>query len=82
MAKSNCLFFYLALRRRQLRKGRRGMLVVRKSLHGWFPHFLYQYRQPKGGHRMVSFVPTDPVNDLLLPPIKFEGRVKWGDGQH
>lgn len=79
MAKSNCLFFYLALRRRRLRRGKRGYMTVRKSLHGWFPHFLYQYRSPSGRLRLVSFVPTLPVEGLLLPPVRFEGRVKWGD---
>lgn len=79
MAESNCLLFYMALRRRRLRRGKRGYMTVRKSLHGWFPHFLYQYKNRKGKYRMVSFVPKEPEEGRLLPPWKFEGRVKWGD---
>lgn len=79
MAKSNCLLFYLALRRRRLRRGKRGYMAVRKSRHGWFPHFLYEYRSPRGQLRMVSFVPKAPEEGRLFPPWKFDGRVKWGD---
>lgn len=79
MAECNCLLFYLELRRRRLRRGKRGYFTVRKSLHGWFPHFLYQYKNPLGHHRMVSFVPKVPEEGRLFPPWKFEGRVKWGD---
>jgi hypothetical protein len=79
MAESNCLLFYLELRRRRLRRGKRGYITIRKSLHGWFPHFLYQYKNKMKRHRMVSFVPKEPEEGRLFPPWKFEGRVKWGD---
>lgn len=79
MAESNCLLFYLALRRRRLSRGKRGYMTVRKSLHGWFPHFLYQYKNRKGNYRMVSFVPKEAEEGRLFPPWKFDGRVKWGD---
>lgn len=79
MSESNCLLFYLELRRRRLRRGKRGYLTVRKSLYGWFPHFIYQYKNAMRKHRMVSFVPKVPEKGRLFPPWKFEGRVKWGD---
>jgi hypothetical protein len=56
-----------------------GYLTIRKSLHGWFPPFIYQFKNLKGCHRMVWFVPKVPEEGRLFPPWKFEGRVKWGD---
>jgi hypothetical protein len=78
MSMSNCLLFYLELRRRRLKRGKRGGIYIRKSHHGWFPHFICQYKSTGGKHRMVSFVPKVPEEGRLLLPWKFEGRVKCG----
>lgn len=77
--RSNCLFFYLALRARRLKRGKRGGVYIRKSHNWWGPHFIYQYKNRAGKHRMVSFVPTSPKRCLFFPPLKFDGRIKWGD---
>jgi hypothetical protein len=79
MKRSNCLFFWFALRWRRARRGKPGGMYIRKSHHGWFWHFAYQYRQPTGQHRMVSFVPVDPIDGLWFPPVFFDGRIQWGD---
>lgn len=78
MGISNCLLFYLALRRRRLKRGKRGGIYIRRSHWGWFPHVIYQYKNWAGKHRMVSFVPVSPRKRLVPPPL-FVGRVKWGD---
>jgi hypothetical protein len=74
--RSNCLFFFLALRARRARKGKCGYFVMRRSHHcRWLPHILYQYWS--GNRlRMVSFVPTDTSERWF---IIFRGKVKWGD---
>lgn len=73
-ARSNCLFFALALCWRRRRFG----LTWRWSHYGPFWHFLYQYRTPAGRTRKVSYVPTAPRKRLIPPPL-FHGRAKWGD---
>jgi hypothetical protein len=78
MGISNCLLFYLALRCRRARKGKRGYFAMRQSHWGRFPHILYEFQSPSGKLRMVSFVPVSPSKRLLPPPL-FKGRVKWGD---
>jgi hypothetical protein len=80
MGMSNCLLFYLELRRRRLARGKRGGVFIRKSLHWWGPHFIYQYKNRFGRFRQVHFVPVRPEVGRLFPPWKFAGRVKWGDG--
>lgn len=76
---SNCLFFAIALWRRRKRKNKKGGLVVRGSVWGKFPHFLYVWYNPHVKKlRIVSYVPTNPKHKLLPPPL-FKGRVRWGD---
>jgi hypothetical protein len=79
MVESNCLLFYLALRRRRLGRGKRGGIFIRKSHHWWGPHFIYQYETRAGKFRQVHFIPNVPEDGRLFPPWKFDGRVKWGD---
>jgi hypothetical protein len=79
MAESNCLLSYLELRRRRLRLGKRGYMTIRKSHNWWGPHFIYQYKNRAGNIRQVHFVSKAPEEGRLVPPWKFEGRVKWGD---
>jgi hypothetical protein len=89
--RSNCFFFAVALRmrraktnakRRKKRDGKRqlwiGYVSVRTSFWGPFFHFLYQERRPYGT-RFISFVPLKP-SVRKIPPLLFEGRIKWGDG--
>lgn len=73
-ARSNCLLFAVALYLRRSRKGDAGYLVMRRSRHACFPHFLYLHR----GYRLVQFSPINPKPCLIPPPL-FRGRVKWGD---
>lgn len=75
---SNCLFFAVALFARRLVKGERGYFTMRKSDYGRFPHFLYVRVDPTGKERFVSFVPNDPIERDLPPPL-FKGHVQWGD---
>jgi hypothetical protein len=71
---SNCLLFCFALYRRRAKRGDAGYIVIRRSRHGPFPHFLYLHR----GRRLVSLCPLNPTKRILPPPL-FSGRVKWGD---
>lgn len=72
--RSNCLLFAVLLYLRRARKGDAGYLVMRRSRHGAFPHFLYLHR----GRRLISYCPRNPRHKLLPPPL-FSGFVKWGD---
>lgn len=73
--RSNCLLFCLALYMRRARRGDAGYLVMRRSRHGSFPHFIYLSRNRR---HFVSFCPTNPKHKILPPPL-FRGAVKWGD---
>jgi hypothetical protein len=72
--RSNCLLFAIRLYLRRAKKGDAGYLVMRRSRHGAFPHFLYLHR----GRRLISYCPLNPRHKLLPPPL-FNGFVKWGD---
>lgn len=73
LRRSNCLFFAVALWWRRYKKGQPGYVSARKSMWGWFPHFLYEEYG-----RKVSFVPIDPRRKMFPPPL-FRGRVRRGD---
>lgn len=76
MARSNCLFFALALYRRRKGRGASGYVAIRGSHWGRFPHFLYV--EQRSALRMISYVPLDPRHKSLPPPL-FVGMVRWGD---
>ncbi len=63
----NCLFYAL---RKWAREG--GYLVIRKSHHGWWPHFLWS----KDLKTFEQFGPPAPRSGLFLPPPVFRGYVK------
>lgn len=62
----------------------RAYFVIRWSDWGWFPHVLYGREvkatpeEPAVRVRVVSYKPVAPKK-RRLPPLRFEGRVKWGD---
>lgn len=90
MARSNCILFTCALSWRRWRKLRRDLkrnpklkrppayFVVRWSHFGPFPHVLYGRETSGGRLRVVSYKPIAP-SARRLPPLLFEGKVRWGD---
>lgn len=69
--RTNCLIFAILLYRR--RAGRRWYFKMRRSDHGWFPHFLVEAK-----HHVISYKPFTP-EERKCPPWRFDGRVCWGD---
>lgn len=67
---SNCFWWAVRI---FVRRRFRGYILIRKSLWGRFPHFLYSER-----HHTVSYVPIDPRHKECPPPL-FPGFVRWGD---
>lgn len=66
----NCLLYVLA---RIATSG--GRMVVQKSRHGWWPHFLHV--DARGC--ITEFVPLAPRAGKVLPPPLFRGEVRvWG----
>lgn len=56
-----------------------GYLVVRKSRHGWWPHFMWA--KDLGDTQIVEFTPEKKVllSDLIhVPPPIFKGYVRYG----
>lgn len=73
--KTNCLIFAL---KKWFKHG--GYLIIRKSNHGYFPHFLWS-KDLKNAH-VEHYVPIDPKRTLLrvlLHKILFEGYIKTHD---
>lgn len=63
---SNCLFYAF---NRWRKEG--GFVVVRKSHHGWWPHFLWT-----GDH--VTFWEFSPMSHCrpIIPPLLFRGYIR------
>jgi len=78
MSRSNCLFFAVALYWRRLMAGRSRGILIRATRLGLGPHFLFATLRRSGQYRVVSYVPIDQT-PKALPPIVFDGSVKWGD---
>lgn len=75
--KGNCLFFAL---NRWFKNG--GYLVIRKSRHGFFPHFIW-CKDLKDAE-IEHFVPTDPKNVVikaLVHKLFFKGYIKKDDNK-
>ncbi len=66
---SNCLFYALMKFR-----ACGGYLIMRKSRHGWFPHFLWSANLKT----FSQFVPRHPVKGLKCPPVFFAGIIRTG----
>ena len=67
----NCLSYALSL----FRYRKDVYLLVRKSLHAWFPHFKVAYEF--GDVLTVrEYVPVAPQEGKPLPPLWFRGHVK------
>ena len=70
----NCLTYAL---RKWITEG--GYFITRKSLVGWWPHFLHSHDLKTFTH----YVPKVYKTGLLFPPLFFDGFVKTGDlGAH
>ena len=68
-SESNCLFFALTRF-----KERGGYLIMRKSHHGWFPHFLWS----EDLETFEQYVPYFPSEHLKFPPLWFAGFIRTG----
>lgn len=66
----NCLTFALS----RWRYDGNVYLSMRKSLHGWFPHFRVSW---ENGDVLVvkEYVPDNPVR-RRIPPLWFKGRIR------
>jgi len=69
-SRNNCLWFAL---HRFFTKG--GYLLVRKSRHGWWPHFLWSSNLD----HFEEWQPEKSSNDLAFPPFWFKGVVVQHD---
>lgn len=77
MAKTNCLFYALALYWRRRARGKRCYLALRKSDFTRLPHFLV-FELRREHYRVISYKPSDPRIKDCPPPI-FVGDPRWGD---
>lgn len=64
---SNCLVYAV---NRWRKAG--GYIVVRKSHHGWWPHFLWT----ADFNTFFEFTPVKPNDELKSPPVLFKGYVR------
>ncbi len=77
MQEGNCLIFALRMYRKH-----GGYVVIRKSLHGPIPHFLWL--SAEDGDRLISFQPKWPKSGWLkfLHKLCFRGEIQTGDGSY
>lgn len=61
-----------------MRKGKKGLYVIRRSHWGPFPHVMYGRPRKNGDVAVVGFGPTSPRARWIPPPL-FKGKVHWGD---
>jgi hypothetical protein len=73
MKRGNCLWFALG----QVWKYG-GYLIIRRSHHGLFPHFLWCPEGGLGDGRLEQFTPAVPNHHMFLPPPWYAGYVKKG----
>ncbi len=77
---SNCLIFAW---RRWRRRG--GYLLIRRSRHGWWPHFLHGELNDDGQVQVTHLVPVHPLPArgwrrwLPVHALLFAGRVRRED---
>lgn len=67
---SNCLFFALGRFSKGWKTG--GYLTIRKSRHGWWPHFGWSADLST----FEEFIPIVPAHERRLPPLIFRGRIR------
>ncbi len=70
MKNSNCLAFVLTIAKYR-RKG--DYMLIRKSKHGWFPHFAAIIDSADGIIK-IEFVPINPERKWI-PPLFFKGEI-------
>ncbi len=77
MREGNCLVFALRMYRKH-----GGYVVIRKSIHGPIPHFLWL--SASDGDKLIQFSPKWPKSGMLkfLHKLCFKGEIKTGDADY